>query len=310
MMIANRQAYGKAVHDMAVNNPKIVVVDADCIGPLNYTEFQKDFPERFVECGIAEQDMVSIAAGIASCGKTCFVGSFAVFPTMRALDQVRNQVCYNNFDVKVIGTHSGIETGYDGATHQAIEDIAIMRALPNMRVLAPSTPNMTAKLTYLMGKTYGPFYMRFGKVANNELYPKNKNYKLGGSVLLKEGNDLTIMACGRMVEYSLKAAEMLEKKDGIHARVLDMYSIKPIDTKAIDAAMKETPFILTVEDHSIIGGLGGTICEYVSSKGGYRVVRHGLEDQFGRSGTTDDLFKLFNLTPEGIYKKAKGALKK
>ena len=164
-MIACRVAYGKAVHDLAIQNHNIVVVDSDCIGPLNYGDFLKDFPDRFIECGIAEQDMVSIAAGLASCGKTAFVGSFAVFPTMRALDQVRNQICYNNFDVKVIGTHSGVETGFDGATHQAIEDIAITRSLPNMRVFAPSTPIMTTKLTKIMVDTYGPFYMRFGKTS-------------------------------------------------------------------------------------------------------------------------------------------------
>lgn len=306
-MIANRMAYGKAVHDMAIKNHNIVVVDSDCIGPLNYSEFIKDFPERFIECGISEQDMVSTAAGIASCGKTVFVGSFAVFPTMRALDQVRNQVCYNNFDVKVIGTHSGVETGFDGATHQAIEDMAIMRAIPNIRVLAPSTPSMTEKLTYIMGDTYGPFYMRFGKNPNKELYNETEEFRIGGSKRLREGKDITIMACGRMVERAVEAADLL-KNEGIDARVCDMYSIKPIDTDEIDAAAKDTHVILTVEDHNVIGGLGGAVCEYVADKSYCKVFRHGIADHFGRSGISEDLFLLYGLTAEGIASKVKKCL--
>jgi transketolase len=310
-MIGNRIAYGKAVHDMALKNNNIVVVDADCIGPLNYSEFVKDFPDRFVECGIAEQNMVSIAAGIASCGKTVFVGSFAVFSTMRALDQVRNQICYNNFDVKVIGTHAGVETGFDGATHQAIEDMAIMRAIPNMRVLAPSTPIMTEKLTYIMGNTYGPFYMRFGKNPNNELYEETEEFKIGKSKRLREGNDITIMACGRMVERAIEAADMLKGEEGIKARVCDMYSIKPIDTEEIDAAVQDTHIIITVEDHSIIGGLGSAVCEYIADKSYYcKVFRHGIEDHFGRSGDSESLFLLYGLTADGIARKAKKCLNK
>ena len=298
-MIANRIAYGKAVHDIAVDNPRIVVVDSDCIGPLNYTEFLKDFPERFVECGIAEQNMVSIAAGIASCGKTVFVGSFAVFPTMRALDQVRNQICYNNFDVKVIGTHSGVETGFDGATHQAIEDIAIMRALPEMRVLAPSSPIMTDRLTRLIANTYGPFYMRFGKNPNDEIYEPSDEFSIGGSRRLREGSDIAILACGRMVKMALDAADVLQE-EGISARVCDMYSIKPIDTDEVDAAA-DLGCILTVEDHSIVGGLGGAVCEYLADKGtACKVFRHGMIDHFGRSGRSDDLFELYGLTADGI----------
>ena len=300
-MIANRIAYGNAVHDEAKVNNKIVVVDADCIGPLNYGEFRNDFPERFIECGIAEQDMVSIAAGLASCGKTAFVGSFAVFPTLRAIEQVRNMVAYNNFDVKVIGTHAGVETGYDGATHEAIEDIAIMRAIPNIRILAPSSPIMTYKLTRLMANEYGPFYMRFGKNPNEEIYTEEDEFKLGGSIRRIDGNDCTIMTYGRMVGICEKAAFLLKEK-GISVRVCDMYSIKPIDEKQIDDAMKETKFIITVEDHNIIGGLGGAVSEYVSEKGGFPVYRYGINDHFGRSGTADDLFRLYGLTPEDIAK--------
>lgn len=308
-MNSSRIAYGNAVHDTAATNKNITVVDADCIGPLNYGEFIKDYPDRFVECGIAEQDMVSIAAGLASCGRTVFVGSFAVFPTMRALDQVRNQVCYNNFDVKVIGTHSGVETGFDGATHQAIEDLAIMRVLPNMTVLAPSTPNQTYQLTKLISEIKGPFYMRFGKNPCEELYEEGEKYRIGGSRRLREGKDLVIMACGRMVYRALKAAELLSQ-EGISARVCDMYSIKPIDTDEIDAAAKDVGKILTVEDHSVIGGLGGVVCEYVADKGNCLVYRHGIEDHFGRSGISEDLFELYGLTAEGIRNKAMNCLKR
>ncbi|MDY4610676.1 MAG: transketolase C-terminal domain-containing protein [Sphaerochaetaceae bacterium] len=303
-MIANRIAYGNAVHDMAKENDKIVVVDADCIGPLNYGDFRRDFPERFIECGIAEQDMVSIACGLASCGKTSFVGSFAVFPTLRAIEQVRNMIAYNNFDVKVIGTHAGVETGYDGATHEAIEDVAVMRAIPNIRILAPSSPIMTYKLTCLMGKEYGPFYMRFGKNPNEEIYTEDNEFKIGGSVRIEEGSDCTIMTYGRMVGRCKEASDIL-RKEGISVRVCDMYSIKPIDTEQIDNAMKNTKFILTVEDHNVIGGLGGAVCEYVSQNGGFPVYRHGIMDHFGRSGIADDLFELYGLTAEKIAQKVR-----
>ena len=298
-MIANRVAYGNAVHELAKTDGRICVVDSDCVNVLNYGEFVKDFPERFFECGIAEQDMVSIAAGLASCGMVPFVASFAVFTSMRALDQVRNMVCYNNYSVKVIGTHAGIETGFDGATHQAIEDLAIMRAIPKMRVFAPSTPNMTAKLTKLMVDTDGPFYMRFGREANEEYYEEDIEVTIGGSKMLRDGDRLTIMACGRMVDFAVKAADIL-REEGILVRVVDMYSIKPIDGKAIEAAVKDTGLILTIEDHNIIGGLGGAVSEYTAEHCPCRISRMGMKDQFGRSGTCNDLFRKYDLTPESI----------
>ena len=307
-MIANRVAYGNTVHELAVTDNRVTVVDSDCVNVLNYGKFVQDFPERFFECGIAEQDMVSVAAGLASCGMIAFVASFAVFTSMRALDQVRNMVCYNKYNVKVIGTHAGIETGFDGATHEAIEDIAIMRSIPNIRVLVPSTPIMTAKLTRLMYETDGPFYMRFGREPNQEYYEEDMEFALGGSKKLRDGERLTIMACGRMVDYAVQAADIL-KKDGIEVRVIDMYSIKPIDGAAIEAAAKETGLILTVEDHSIIGGLGGAVSEYTAEHCPCRVERMGMMDEFGRSGTYNDLFKLYGLTPENIVSKVLDLLK-
>ena len=307
-MIANRVAYGNTVHELAKEDKRITVVDSDCVNVLNYGEFVKDFPERFFECGIAEQNMVSIAAGLASCGKISFVASFAVFTSMRALDQVRNMVCYNNYNVKVIGTHAGIETGFDGATHQAIEDISIMRAIPNMRVLAPSTPIMTAKLTKLMVDTDGPFYMRFGREPNAEYYPEDMEFRIGGSKTLRYGDRLTIMAYGRMVDFAVKASDALAK-EGIHVRVVDMYSIKPIDGEAIKAAVRDTGLILTVEDHNIIGGLGGAVSEYTAEHCPCRVYRMGMKDEFGRSGTCDDLFHKYGLTPESIVQRVHELLK-
>ncbi|MGI6123694.1 MAG: transketolase family protein [Acetivibrionales bacterium] len=303
-MIANRVAYGNTINELAATNNKIAVVDSDCIGVLNYGNFAKNFPERFYECGIAEQNMVSIAAGLASCGMIPFVASFAVFTSMRALDQVRNMVCYNNYSVKVIGTHAGIETGFDGATHQAIEDIAIMRAIPNITVLAPSSPIMTAKLTKIMAETDGPFYMRFGREPNQELYDENAQFAIGGSHMLRDGKQLTIIACGRMVDLAVQAADELAK-DQIQVRVIDMYSIKPIDEKAIMAAAKDTGLILTIEDHNVIGGLGGAVSEYTAGNCPCKVVKMGMQDEFGRSGTMNDLYNKYGLTKDGIVKKVK-----
>lgn len=303
-MIANRVAYGNTINELAATNKRIAVVDSDCIGVLNYGSFYSNYPERFYECGIAEQNMVSIAAGLASCGMIPFVASFAVFTSMRALDQVRNMVCYNQYNVKVIGTHAGIETGFDGATHQAIEDIAIMRAIPNMTVLAPSTPIITAKLTRIMAETDGPFYMRFGREPNQELYDENDQFAVGGSHMLRDGNQLTIIACGRMVDIAVQAADELAKEQ-IKVKVIDMYSIKPIDGDAIMAAAKETGLILTIEDHSVIGGLGGAVSEYTAENYPCKVVRMGMQDEFGRSGKMTDLYKKYGLTKDSIVNKVK-----
>lgn len=306
-MIANRFAYGREMYRLFSENDKVVIVDSDCIGGLNCTAIAKDFPERFIECGISEQDQFSIAAGLASCGLTVFAATFAVFTSMRALDQIRNNICYNNYNVKAIGTHAGLETGFDGGTHQAVEDIAIMRALPNMRVLAPSTPSMTEKLTRMMMQTPGPFYMRFGREPNSEFYGEEEEFELGASKLLRDGNDISLLACGRMVEYSLQAAELLAA-DGIEARVVDMYSIKPLDTAAIKAAATETGAVFTVEDHNIIGGLGGAVCEYTASACPVNVTRIGIMDQYGRSGKVSDLYELYGLTPQSIVKRVKATL--
>ncbi len=302
-MIANRVAYGQAVHDLATADPRIVVVDSDLTNVVNYGPFLRDFPKRYFEVGIAEQNMISIAAGLATCGLIPFAASFSVFTSMRALDQVRNMICYNNLNVKVIGTHAGIETGQDGGTHQSIEDIAIMRTLPNMHVLVPASPNATRKLTGIMAETCGPFYMRFGREANEELYSETEQFFLGSSKILRNGSDLTIIACGRMVQFALEASEMLKEREGIDSRVIDMYSIKPLDDEAILQAAKETGAIITIEDHSVIGGLGGAVCECISSKFPCPIERIGISDEFGRSGIYADLYKYYKLTPSDIFEK-------
>jgi transketolase len=222
---------------------------------------------------------------------------------MRAVEQVRNGICYPNLNVKVGGTHAGLETGADGATHQAIEDIAIMRSLPNLRVLVPSTPLAAEKLTRLAAEVEGPFYLRMGKDPTEELYQQDREFPLGGSIELASGDDLTIIACGNMVPWALAASGLLRDR-GIGARVIDLYSIKPIDADAIVRAARETGGIVTVEDHSVLGGLGSAVAEVVTERAPTRVLRMGLRDVFGRSGTPDSLYEMFGLTPEAIARAA------
>lgn len=298
-MIANRIAYGETLVELAGEMPELMVLDADACKSTGTLSFSKKIPERFVQCGIAEQNMVGVAAGLASCGKVAFATTFSVFTSMRAVEQLRNTVCYSNLNVKIGGTHAGLETGGDGGTHQAIEDIAIIRSLPRMKLVVPASPNATRKLTRLAAKTYGPFYIRMGKDPNEEIYDENEMFPLGGSKKVCKGNDATIIACGNMVVRAMKAAKILEKQ-GKQVRVIDMYSIKPIDKESIIRAAKETGGIVTVEDHSVIGGLGGAVCEVVAENVSVKVIRMGMDDVFGRSGDPDSLYKLFNLTPEKI----------
>lgn len=298
-MIANRIAYGETLIELAAENPGLVVLDADASKSTGTLQFLEKVPDRFFQCGIAEQNMMGIAAGLASCGKTAFVATFAVFTCMRAVEQVRNTICYSNLNVKVAGTHAGLETGGDGGTHQAIEDLSIMRAIPNITVIVPSTPYATRKLTRIAAETYGPFYIRMGKDPAPELYQGNEDFRLGGSHELASGNDVAIMACGNMVSRALDAAAAL-KNEGIQARVVDLYSIKPIDKDAIIRAARETRGIVTIEDHSIVGGLGGAVAEVLAENSPARMKRIGLEDVFGRSGDPAALYEMFGLTPERV----------
>lgn len=309
-MIANRVAMGNRLAELGKADEKIVIVESDIAGSVNFGPFIEAFPERHFDCGIAEQNMVGVAAGMASCGYIPFVASFAVFASMRALDQVRNALCYNHFKVVVVGSHAGLETGPDGATHQAVEDVAIMRAVPNITVLVPSTPNMTMALTTASAYCEGPVYLRLGRDKVPEFYDEKEEFPIGKSKTLKEGSDITIMANGTMVSVSLKAAEELEKQ-GVSARVVDMYSIKPFDAEAVLKAANETKGIITVEDHSIIGGLGGAVCETVAENGlACKVRRIGVQDKLGKSGASADLFKMYGLTSENVAQAAKELLGK
>jgi transketolase len=299
MSIANRVAFGETLVELGKENPQIVVVDADAGKASGTIVFKQAFPDRFIDVGIAEQDMIGVSAGLASCGKIPFAATFGVFTSMRAVEQIRNAACYTKLNVKVAGTHAGLETGQDGGTHQAIEDIAIIRSLPNMKLFVPATPNATRKLTRLAAALDGPVYLRFGKEAAEELYPESEEFPAGGSKQLKDGGDAAIIACGNMVVVALGAAKKLEAL-GKKVRVIDMYSIKPIDEDAIVRAARETKGIVTVEDHSIIGGLGGAVCEVVADKAPARVLRIGLKDLFGRSGDMKGLHKMYGLTEENI----------
>ncbi len=303
-MTANRVAFAEALVDMARTDPRIVVLDPDVAKSSGTLAFLKAFPERFVSVGIAEQNMIGIAAGLASCGKIPFAATFGVFTSMRAVEQIRNAVCYTKLNVKVAGTHAGLETGADGATHQAIEDIAIIRSIPNITLLVPSTPNATRFLTKTAAATDGPVYIRLGKEAAPEFYPDGETFPLGGSKELVHGDYAAVIACGRMLETAMQAAKRLEA-EGKAVRVIDMYSIKPMDVDAVVRAAAETRGIVTIEDHSVIGGLGGAVSEIVTAKRPAKVVRIGLDDVFGHSGDMEGLYRMYGLTAEKVVEAVK-----
>ena len=298
-MIANRVAYGETLAQLAKENHDVVILDADACKSTSTLICRDQVPEQFIQCGIAEQNMMGVAAGMALQGKIPFATTFSVFTCMRAVEQVRNAICYANLNVNVVGTHSGLETGGDGGTHQGIEDIAIMRALPNMTVFAPSTPLCTRAITREMAAYGGPSYMRLGKDAAPELYQEGEAFPIGGSKTLREGRDLTVIACGNMVWRSLEAAKILAE-EGLDVRVIDMYSIKPIDKAAIIKAAEETGGLLTVEDHNVLGGLGGAVAEVLCESAPAKLLRLGLQDVFGRSGNADKLYEMYRLTPADI----------
>ena len=300
-MIANRVAYGETLVELLGENPDIVVLDVDAGRSTGAIPVKAAFPERYISLGIAEQNMMGFAAGLALCGKIPFAATFAVFTSMRAVEQFRQTACLQQLNVKIAGTHSGLETGADGATHQSVEDVAIIRSLPNVRLLVPGSPNASRKLTRLAASLAGPVYLRFSKDPAPELYSEAEDFPLGGSKELSTGSDAAIMAYGNMVTVALEAAKTLEKS-GKKVRVLDMYSVKPIDEDVIVRAAKETRGIITIEDHNIIGGLGGAVAEVVTLKHPAKVIRLGIKDCFGKTGDPAGLYKLYGLTAENIIK--------
>lgn len=309
MKIATRAAYGEALAELAEAYPQLVVLDADLSGSTMTKTFAGKYPERFFDMGIAEGNMAGVAAGLATCGKIPFVNSFAMFSAGRAWEQVRNSIAYPGLNVKVIGSHGGLSVGEDGATHQCIEDYAIMRAIPGMLVLSPCDgPEMKLAVKALLDYQ-GPAYMRLGRLAVESVTDTIPGYtfELGKGSMLRDGTDATVIATGMMVQCAYEAAEILAS-EGIALRVIDMHTIKPIDKDIVLKAAKETGCIITSEEANIIGGLGSAVAEVVSEGCPVPVVRHGVNDEFGRSGKAQAVLDAYKLNAQGIAEKVRYAL--
>ena len=302
--IATRQSYGEALAELGKENEKVVVLDADLSKTTKTEIFAKEFPDRFFDVGIAEQNMMGVAAGMATTGFIPYVSSFAVFATGRAYDQVRNSIAYPKLNVKICASHSGVTAGEDGATHQMIEDISMMRTLPNMTVISTSDDTQTKWAVKEISKIHGPVYLRLCRLAAPVIYDEDTKFEIGKGYQIGEGTDAAVIATGIVVVEALKAKEELAKQ-GIDIRVIDMHTIKPIDKDIIIKAAKETKKIITIEDHNIIGGLGSAVCEVLSEEYPTKVMRLGIKDTFGTSGKGTELMKYFNITAEDIINEVK-----
>lgn len=296
---ATRQSYGEALAKLGEENKNIVVLDADLAGATKTDIFAKKFPDRFFDMGIAEANMISTAAGLASCGKIPYASTFAVFATGRAYDQIRNSVCYPKLNVKICATHAGITVGEDGATHQMIEDISLMRTLPNMTVISTSDDIQTKWAVKEISKIEGPVYLRLARLATPIIYDENQEFSIGKAVQIGDGTDATIFATGVTVAEALKAQELAKEK-GMNIRVVDIHTIKPIDEDMIVKCAKETKKLISIEDHNIIGGLGSAISEVLTSKYPCRLIRLGIPDTFGKSGKAEDLMEYYGITANKI----------
>lgn len=308
--IATRESYGKTLAELGAENPNIVVLDADLAGSTKTAVFGKAFPERHINCGIAEGNMMSVAAGLAASGKTVFASSFAMFASGRAYEQIRNSIGYPHLNVKIGASHAGISVGEDGATHQCNEDFALMRSIPGMVVICPSD-DVEAKAAVRAAAEYdGPVYLRLGRLAVPVFNdPETYQFEMGKGVVMKEGTDVTIVATGLEVNEALQAAKLLEA-DGIHAEVINIHTIKPIDKELLAASAKKTGKVVTVEEHSIIGGLGSAVCEALSETVPTPVLRIGIQDVYGESGPAKALIAKYGLDGEGICRKVKEYLEK
>lgn len=302
--IATRQSYGEALVELGKQEKDVIVLDADLSSATKTNLFAQKFPDRFLNVGIAEQNLMGISAGLATYGKLPFASTFAVFAAGRAYDQIRNSICYPKLNVKICATHSGVTVGEDGATHQMLEDLSLMRTLPNMMVFSPSDDTQTKWLIPEIAKIEGPTYVRLARVPTPVIYEPSDKFEIGKMIQHGEGTDATIFATGVTVAESLKAKEELAKEN-IQVRVVDVFSIKPIDKEMIVKCAKETKNIITVEDHSVIGGLGSAICEVLSEQYPTKVERMGIKDCFGRSGTADSLMKYFKIDSNAIMEKVK-----
>ena len=309
--IATRAAYGEALVELAEKHPELVVFDADLANATMTKGFATKYPERFFDMGIAECNMTGVAAGMAACGYKPFTNTFAIFASGRAWEQVRNSIAYPGLNVKVVGSHGGLSVGEDGATHQGNEDLALMRAVPNMKVLCPCDGHEMKLAVEALLNYDGPAYLRLGRAAVETVTDEIEGYKfeLDKAATLADGTDVTVIATGLCVQLALKAREIMAG-EGVSVRVIDMHTIKPLDGEAVKKAALETGCIVTSEEHSIIGGLGGAVAEYLSENCPVPMVRHGVNDEFGRSGTAAAVLEHYNITAEGICAKIREALAK
>ena len=306
---ATRAVYGEMLVELAEKYPELVVLDADLSSATMTKSFAKAYPDRFLDMGIAEANMIGVAAGLSTCGKKPFANSFAMFTAGRAYEQVRNSVAYPHLNVKCVGSHGGLSVGEDGATHQCLEDLALMSAIPGMTVVNPCDGNEMRQAVLALIEYKGPAYLRLGRMAVETVTDAIPGYKfeLGKAAMLRDGKDVTIAATGLMVQRALAAAELLSG-EGVSARVLDFHTIKPLDGEALLAAAKETGYIVTTEEHSIMGGLGSAVAGFIGEHCPVPVVRHGVNDEFGRSGKAEQVLEAYGLTPAGIATKVKKAL--
>lgn len=300
--IATRASYGEALAELGSENENVVVLDADLSGATKTSVFAKKFPDRFFDVGIAEQDLMGTATGMATFGKIPYVSTFAVFAAGRAYDQVRNTIAHTNSNVKICATHAGITVGEDGATHQMLEDIGMMKAIPNMTVICPSDDTQTKWIIKEISKIDGPVYVRLSRLATPVIYEEDNQFEIGKGVQIGNGTDATIIAAGVTVAEALKAQEILKGK-GIDVRVVDMHTIKPIDKELIIKCAKETKRIITIEDHSTIGGLGSSVCDVLSENYPTKVEKMGINDKFGESGKAEELMRFYGIDAQAIVEK-------
>ncbi len=306
--IATREAYGKALAKLANTNKNVVVLDADLSKSTKTADFKAVCPERFINMGIAEGNMMGVAAGLSTCGKIPFVSTFAMFAAGRAFEQIRNSICYPNMNVKVCATHAGLTVGEDGASHQTVEDISLMRSIPNMVVISPADAVETAAAIKAISEYEGPCYVRLGRAAVNVINDEaTYEFKLGKGVVLLEGTDVTIVATGIMVDVAIEAKEILAR-EGIAAKVVNIHTIKPLDSELIINSAKETGLIITAEEHSIIGGLGSAVSEVITENYPVPVLKVGVKDVFGESGKPNELLEKYGLTAADIVNKVKVGL--
>ena len=304
---ATRDAYGRALVELGEKNPNVLVLDADLAAATKTGAFKKAFPERFFDTGIAESNMMGVAAGLATTGYTVFASSFAMFSAGRAFEQVRNTIAYPHLNVKIGATHAGISVGEDGASHQCCEDIALMRSIPGMVILNPADDIEAKAAVFAAAEHDGPVYMRFGRLAVPRIFDEDYKFEIGKAVTLKEGSDVTIIATGLMVNEAIEAAKTLEA-EGISVELINMHTIKPLDKEAVIKAAKKTGCIVTAEEHNVIGGLGDAVCDVVCEEYPVPVVKLGVEDTFGKSGPAVQLLHEFGLDAANIVAKCKAAV--